>query len=396
MITLGIGHFEVDWGKNNIFRHHSALFRASDVADIEYYYAEGIIEKRPGLRSPLRTVKSRLDLLGYSEQRIEVMYDQFQAEFPDYYNIPEISFADFKTAVSEIDLRTVALDEEAVDDGLGEFALRYMVNLPTLRRILPVDRLALSGLGDYFENLDPYILLRILASVPENWDFNLEWRYSDVVDGGWAELDDVVRPLDQNQKILIVTEGSSDARILETTLSKYRPDVADFFYFVDMEEHYPFTGTGNLLRFCEGLSRISIQNQVIVLFDNDCTGIESYQRACAIPRPSNIVVMRLPDHQDFVRFPTVGPTGEGIENINGSAVAIENFLDLSLVSGTKPRIRWTSYNRKLGKYQGELEKKEDYTSAFHDCIKNNHCYDASRIKFLLSYIIEQWIALGPK
>jgi len=224
----------------------------------------------------------------------------------------------------------------------------------------------------------------------------LEWRYSDVVDGGWVDLNEVVRPLDQERKILIVTEGSSDARILELALSTYRPEIADFFYFVDMEEHYPFTGTGNLLRFCEGLSRISIQNKVIVLFDNDCAGIEGYQKADAISKPPHMVVMRLPDHPDFANFLTIGPTGEHSENVNGSAVAIENFLDLSQGPRVVPRIRWTSYARKMGRYQGELEQKEDYSKAFFECLKRGEEYDASRINFLLTFIIDHWIVNSSK
>lgn len=37
MITLGIGRMELDWGKNNLYKDHSALFQISDVQLIPYY-----------------------------------------------------------------------------------------------------------------------------------------------------------------------------------------------------------------------------------------------------------------------------------------------------------------------------------------------------------------------
>ena len=39
MISLAVGRLEIDWGKNNGFVDHSALFQAGDVAQIPYYYA---------------------------------------------------------------------------------------------------------------------------------------------------------------------------------------------------------------------------------------------------------------------------------------------------------------------------------------------------------------------
>jgi len=32
MIELGLGHLEIDWGKNEFFRNHSKLFLETDIA----------------------------------------------------------------------------------------------------------------------------------------------------------------------------------------------------------------------------------------------------------------------------------------------------------------------------------------------------------------------------
>jgi HEPN/Toprim N-terminal domain 1 len=79
MIHLAVGRLEIDWGENEGFRDHSALFQGEpDVTDVLYYYAgeedgtdfEGekkwkpVIEHKEGLSKPLRLVVDRLKLLG--------------------------------------------------------------------------------------------------------------------------------------------------------------------------------------------------------------------------------------------------------------------------------------------------------------------------------------------
>lgn len=116
-------------------------------------------------------------------------------------------------------------------------------------------------------------------------------------------------------KILIVTEGSSDSFIINRSMNALYPDIADFFYFVDMEENYPFTGTGNLFGFFQGLSRIKIQNNILVIFDNDAAGIEKFEQYRSLPRPKNLHICRLPDHEYFSSFRTMGPNGQSVEDI---------------------------------------------------------------------------------
>ena len=155
-----------------------------------------------------------------------------------------------------------------------------------------------------------------------------------------------------------------------------------------MSENYPFTGTGNLFRFCQGLAQIKIQNRVVVLFDNDAAGREAEQRVTKLSLPRNMKVVRLPDLEECMKFPTVGPNGEATEDINGRAVSIELFLDLS-GAGAEPRVRWTSFNQGVSDYQGDLIQKDGFTRRFLKTKFPDPSYNATKLERLLDHICAQ-------
>ena len=81
MIHLAVGRLEVDWGKNYAFNDHSALYQATDVTKVPYYYVdedseyvddEGephwniFTEYKEGLSKPLGEVVDRIELLGHT------------------------------------------------------------------------------------------------------------------------------------------------------------------------------------------------------------------------------------------------------------------------------------------------------------------------------------------
>ena len=84
---------------------------------------------------------------------------------------------------------------------------------------------------------------------------------------------------------------------------------------------------------------------------------------------------------------TLGPTGQAVENVNGKAVSIEFFLDLT-PKLKKPTVRWTSFNDSVGHYQGELIEKETYVKAFYNQQGHNKGYDLSKLRNLWSHVIE--------
>jgi len=80
--------------------------------------------------------------------------------------------------------------------------------------------------------------------------------------------------------------------------------------------------------------------------------------------PPNIVVTHLP-HLELARhYPTRGPQGDHVMDVNGLAVSIELFLGTDVLSnsaGLRP-VEWGGYVSGVSAYQGAITDK----SAVHD------------------------------
>ena len=217
----------------------------------------------------------------------------------------------------------------------------------------------------------------------------MSWHFADIEDGGWATRDQFIRTVYPQNRFLIVTEGSSDAKIIRHALQLLKPHVADFFDFVDMEEGYPFTGTGNLQNFTKGLISISVQNNVVILYDNDAEGVSSHRRTIALNVPDNMRILKLPDLEVFQNFETVGPSGSHRSDINERAAAIECYLDV----GPQAVVRWNNYHKELGVYHGELVDKGKVMKAFFEQTDLIGDYDFSRIAKVVDMLVLECTAL---
>jgi HEPN/Toprim N-terminal domain 1 len=386
-ITLGIERLEVDWAKNSIARNHSRLFLPNDLKNVTYYYADEVTEQKRGYARSLRSVLKRLELLGYTVEGYREIYNDL-ATHPALDERPTVSFEILQKSLSRVDVKKFALpDSDPVDFDLGDYVTKTILEDPEWAKCAPEAASYQFLDGCFLENLDPYIVLRLLAENPANLDLEVAWRFSDLAEGGWIEEERLYEPLSVSEKFLLVTEGSTDTNVLKKSLALVEPDVADFFSFVDMAENYPFTGTGNVVRFCEGLCKINILNRVLVILDNDVAGHEAAQRLRKLKLPAQIRTMVLPDLEKCNRFRTIGPSGEAFENVNGRAASIEFFLDLEYGSVPEPTVRWTCYNLAQDKYQGELVMKENYIDSFFDKAGTSQDYDISHLAFLWQGIL---------
>lgn len=390
MITLGIGKMEIDWGKNNVFNNHSCLFQKEDLKEIPYYYANNEVEYKKGFSKNIKSIKRRLDLLGYNLNQIENIFNEDLRYVNQLYetSLP-IKFNDYYNILKNININNIDMTSDKYDYeyDLGEYVRKCVMN--EIQELVKISDDDVYTISEFLENLSPYITLRILSENKNNLDLDLIWRVSDVVENGWILKKDIIPQLNTKEKILIVTEGSSDTDIIQKCINLLYNDISDFFEFIDMEHNYPFTGTGNLKNFIKGLSKISILNNILVILDNDTAGLAVYNDIEEINLPKNLKVIQLPNHEDFKKFKCKGPQGDSFENINGKAVSIECFLDHNLID-EDIYVRWTGFNDKLTQYQGNIEPKNLLLQSFHKHYKQK--YDFSKMKYLIDYILESWIS----
>ncbi len=319
-IVLEVGGLTLDWSKNSRGIDHGVLFQEkdrkrirSDQINYDYYREHN---EDPGAMEvafcrPLREIIPRLDLLGFTLDQVsreymgsaqtwreecQAMADEEGKSAPDMMTFAE--FCEFATAHP-----VLTLDDTFISsiDAKGEAQVRGRFGDETaMQRIpcfSPYDSNAYSE-RSYFGGLigfmHPYSTLRVLALNKANLDANVVWQYGPLVESGWASEREFMPDARRNQTFLVATEGSSDVHILKHALSLLRPEVADFFRFIDVRDGHPFSGTGNLLKFAEGLAKIDVHNQVVFLFDNDAEGFDAYQRLLRLNLPPNMRTMVLP------------------------------------------------------------------------------------------------------
>lgn len=421
VITLDIEGASLTYSKNHTGPDHGMLFQDRDrkptLSDqINYdYFDENNQDPTEMEMSFCRTLKElspRLELLGYTLDYIEFEYSALvnrsiheAATIEDEGNMPKdyLSFSDFKKFVSTHTVRSLA-DGYIAGDDEKKLQGRFF-NDPRIIKIPGYDPYENGGYSErsFFMGLisvlHPYSILRLLAENKSNLDSNVIWQYGPLVDAGWADLNEFIPNARRHQTFLIATEGSSDAHILKKALSILLPDIEDFFRFIDVSESHPFSGTGSLTKFAEGLVKIDVQNQVVVLFDNDAEGVDAYGKMQKFTLPSNMQIITLPNMAEFNAFPAQGPNGIIPSNINGRAASIECYLDLNLKDKPPAKVVWTNLKHPPDIYQGALEHKETYTREFLKqtaATVSEGNYDLSKLRFVLDHLVSTCSSIAAR
>ena len=423
VIDLTIDGIVLDWSKNSMGIDHGSLFQAGDFAgrpseQIDYAYcadndidttsAEGAFVR------PLARVLPRLNLLGYGLdgaraayeeavcQALQLARDITSVELPTDF----MSFDEFVSTCGRFPLSS--LGDQVIKPAEGSSALpgQFAAHAAEIRCIpaeldyYPWMREGGQSERDFFGSafciLDAYSMLQVLGADGRNADAELVWLYGALVDNGWEEEASFVAGAPRLKRVLVATEGTSDARILRRGLDALRPDIADFFHFIDVNENHPFWGTGSLVKFAEGLVRIDVQNQILFLLDNDAEGRDAERRLQALGMPTNMRAMVLPDHPSLRDFPSLGPQGISSGDINGRAAAIECYLDLTLPGYPPPKVVWSNYKKDVDAWQGALEHKGSYAKHFFEQTNEQLLdggYDTSKLAAVLDALVAEAASL---
>lgn len=415
-LTLAVGDITLTYNTGHMGIDHGMLFQEGDrkrrrCGSINYEYYEqhpelDVTQSEMCFCRPLRSMVSRLELLGYTMGSIKAEYGRHVAHDQEQRTLAqdtsEHALLDFDQFIAFIQAYAVFdLNNDYTEGYDGEHQAKrgLFSSEPAIDQLPGGDAFRDSGgysarshFGNLIDFLDPYSILRVLAENPANLDLDVVWDYGSFVHAGWAQNEDFVAGARRNQTYLIATEGTSDTHILKHSIALLRPDIQDFFKFIDVEERHPFSGTGNLAKFAEGLIKIDVHNRALFIFDNDAEGLDTYSSLQRFVFPVNMRAMVLPDLEELRDFLARGPDGVSKADINGRAAAIECYLDLRLKDRKPPQVTWTNFKEKLGVYQGALDFKESYAKAFYRVTAKSMTsneYDVSKLCVVLDALQRQ-------
>jgi HEPN/Toprim N-terminal domain 1 len=416
-IELTVGHVSLDYAKNHMGNDYGFIFqngdlarRRSDAIDYSYYEEhpdeEDLAENETSFVRSLARVLPRLQLLGHTLDSARAEYQTvidsaMEMVETDDSSDPEqsmLTFEEFCSLACRHPLSTLKSEyiEYDTDDREVIAQGRFAADSNEFARIPWTDNSdsywsEASFLAAKLCILSAPSMLLVFGLNPANSDAEVTWQFGPLVSAGWAKFEDFQPGARRTQSILVATEGASDARIISRALDLLLPDVADFFRFIDVDERHHFWGTGNLVKFAEGLLRIDIQNQVLFLLDNDAEGCDAFRKLHQLNMPKNLRPMVLPNLEEFRNFPARGPEGISTCDINGRAAAIECYLDLELSNYPPAQVIWSNYKKEIDTWQGALEHKESYMRHFLEQTGESvsRGYDTSKLSKLLDAVIAE-------
>lgn len=200
-----------------------------------------------------------------------------------------------------------------------------------------------------------------------------------------------------SSQIIILTEGSLDDKVIGDAFKLLRPNIAHLFRFFDHHLVTPERSSSALEKLSRAIISIGLKEKFIFLFDNDAVGRNSLDK---LPRklPPNMAAIHLPDLALAESYPTIGPDGPSLSNLNGRAVAIEFFLGRKALihdDGEYKPVVWTG--RDHGIYQGCFEDadKKSAQATYEAGVKEafeigieSSSYDWSGMNQLLDCIVD--------
>jgi hypothetical protein len=228
---------------------------------------------------------------------------------------------------------------------------------------LQYDSFLYWGLSE--ENADEWTVFRVILEAFDD-DDPIILDYTALVDGGYCdtiqEENDFIF-----EKIIVLTEGSTDSEFISRSLKVLYPHLSKFFYFIDFGIMRLSGGVSFLSHYIKVFAGAKINNNIIGLFDNDSAALDELINLQGICFPNNIRIIKLPEIEIANNYPTLGPTQNQNINVNGLACSIELFFGKDILQqkdGTLTPIRWTGYKDRIRKYQGEIINKDRLQKKF--------------------------------
>jgi len=346
-----------------------------DYDETAYVYANSI-----------QNIKQRLDVMGFSIRKVQdefnmVVREQIEnienkraqrSDLPDLEILKRFDFDNWLEAFKFVLANNTRKDN--LPENAPELAKYLFSNYSERLEEFPHEEF-LSYLRIYLEACpDEKALVYLdITYLVEN---NFYYPEDKVCEQGLERLTLGYSPY---QKIILLTEGSTDSQILNGSLQLLYPHLYGYYSFMDFGLSNAAGSASQLVNNLKAFIGAGISNRVIALFDNDTAAKVHTKALQTINTPNNIKVLHYPDLEFAKHYPSVGPNGKSENNINGLACSIELYLGLDIltIDGTLSPVHWKGYDDSLKQYQGEIENKKTIQKNFF--AKLEQCKNDSRL-----------------
>jgi hypothetical protein len=330
--------------------------------------------------APVGRLKDRLDILGFTARQTRECFEEgeearldpwYEAENPPQapprlgFHPKRETFEKWIASCKQLDPQATVVDLQRLE----EPDVRYP---PGLRSVV-------SWLYDTWQTTDIRWLIRALLELCDE-DETVLLDITDLILGGYYEDDplceyawyDIINEAPRDQRMVLLTEGSTDQRALQESFGLLYPHLKGFLSFFDFGAFNAQGGAAMLLALVRGFASAGIGNRIVALFDNDTAASDVLRGLDQGKLPKNIRVLQYPRLESATAYPTLGPSGAAEVDINGLAGSIELYFGRDVLEdgkGAMTPVQWRGYVRSLDRYQGELMNKAELQRRFFQKIE---------------------------
>ena len=297
---LYLNNYELLKDKNDVYGVLISVFSESDkIITQEIEYEEESTKVRYILSC--KNYSDKLDIMGFT---LKKAYD----EFFKVRNIYES-----KSEFIKILNRSI---EFIIDNNIYDEYFLDRENLEILENDKDLEDMVLFILrnkdilwGGSF--IDIRFILRIVLSLYS--DSKIIYDVSEIIANGYFDEDfEFSKSAKEtakseyiiNEKIIVLTEGKSDACVLETALNILYPHLSEYYSFLDFKATRLRGSADALVSTIKAFISSGIANRTIAIFDNDTAGQEAMKLLSGIEIPNNIKVLKYPDLEIAKKYPT--------------------------------------------------------------------------------------------
>lgn len=343
-----------------VTREYGPADDEQEIAD-SIYTEEACSDKVFGYSATAGAVRERLALMGFTA---EACRHEWSSLIEDIAADDDGPGDEFEILNKDGTVLASVPRNQILDRGLAA----YESGLP-YARMDPLDQHCADMIAGFIESgHDRRILLALqLESASKDEIVRLDLHdlylagYFDGVDNiTQMAADELAVSVSSGGPIIVVTEGSSDARFLQRALELVVPHVSHMFRFFDKDAGAEMN-SAQVVRTLRSFAAAGVTNRVVGVLDNDTAGRVAAKQLDAKPRPASNRYFLLPDVPYGSCYPTYGPNGDADLDINGRAVSIEfqfGVEQLRLPGGELARVEWSGREESIGAYQGKLPKKD--------------------------------------